>query len=185
MRIDNVLLGLIRMHPRISGYQLKAVINDSTGFFFSAHNSQIYPALRRLHQKGWATYEVVSQDGKPNLKLYTLTDAGIEALEAWLTESFDFQRSRDAMDYYFLKLIFMGHLDRQQILDYVEFGIERISHFKEVMTEENLEREKEFIEDVEGEPYEAYLKIWSGELGFILDDLQRKIERLEQFRMTL
>ena len=28
MRIDNILLGLIDMHPRISGYQLKAIIND-------------------------------------------------------------------------------------------------------------------------------------------------------------
>ena len=185
MRIDNILLGLIDMHPRISGYQLKAIINDSTGFFFAAHNSQIYPALGRIRKNGWATYETVVQDGKPNLKLYTLTDAGRAELDAWLCEPPEFPRSRDGMDYYFLKLIFMGRLEESQILEYIDYGIERISEFNRIMTEENLSIETDFISESDNASKDIYLKIWKRELAFILDDLQRKEDHLVELRKEL
>ncbi len=46
-----MILGLLAMRPR-SGYEIKAVVDRSTRFFWAASYSQIYPELRRLEVEG-------------------------------------------------------------------------------------------------------------------------------------
>ena len=46
-----VILGLIRKEPR-SGYEIKAVVDTSTRFFWAASYGQIYPELKRLAEAG-------------------------------------------------------------------------------------------------------------------------------------
>ena len=45
-----VILGLLSIGPR-SGYDIKAVVDRSTRFFWAASYGQIYPELRRLEQR--------------------------------------------------------------------------------------------------------------------------------------
>ena len=49
--VTPVILGLLAIAPR-SGYEIKAVVDRSTRFFWAASYSQIYPELRRLEQDG-------------------------------------------------------------------------------------------------------------------------------------
>ena len=46
-----VILGLLATAP-LSGYEIKAIVDRSTRFFWAASYSQIYPELRRLEQDG-------------------------------------------------------------------------------------------------------------------------------------
>lgn len=66
-----------------SGYDLKKTFDTSIGFFWHADHQRIYRALKTLHEDGLVAAEAVAQSGKPDKKLYTLTDAGRAALRQW------------------------------------------------------------------------------------------------------
>ncbi len=185
MKLAFILLGLIQMHPGMSGYEIKTIIQQSTSFFFSAHLSQIYPSLKELAAKGWVVYEVIAQDGRPSLKAYSITEEGSAALEAWLTEPLEPEVTRTSISMYFMKLILMGHLDTDVIVDYIDRGIEAFSNKLEHETKVNLAIERAFIEGAPEPMHSRYVTIWSDELACIRDDLQRRIDELTALREKL
>ncbi len=46
-----VILGMVSREPR-SGYEIKALVDDTTRFFWAASYGQIYPELKRLSEAG-------------------------------------------------------------------------------------------------------------------------------------
>ena len=52
-----------------------------------AKHSQIYPTLTKMEQKEFLSYELVEQTGKPDKKIFSITEKGKEALEKWITIS--------------------------------------------------------------------------------------------------
>ena len=80
---DQVILGLLMSGPK-SGYKIKNI----TGKLMMAYNlslNQIYPALRKLESGGLVKKDVVYQTGKPNMHVYSLTDAGRKSFYQSLT----------------------------------------------------------------------------------------------------
>ncbi|MER7701282.1 PadR family transcriptional regulator [Kitasatospora sp. NPDC097605] len=76
MKFDHVLLGLLAIHPR-SGWDLKEWLAGEGQFVRShAHPSQIYRLLKRMADQGWVVFETDPRDGRPDAKVYRLTDAG-------------------------------------------------------------------------------------------------------------
>ena len=67
-----------------SGYEVKARLEAGAAQFWHASYSQIYAELRRLERLGYVTEERVLQEGRPNKRVYTITDAGRGALRDWL-----------------------------------------------------------------------------------------------------
>ncbi len=184
MKIDYVLLGLISMRPKISGYQLKAIINDSTGYFFQAHLSQIYPRLKKLTEEEKLVFEVLPQSGKPDQKLYTITKTGIEALNTWLEQPFVFEKQRTCFDNYILKFILMGHLDRKAIAKYLDSGIAYFSEELIELQQNNLQIETAFIKDMGRSSGEKHIELWGNVIGYIYSDVELKIEWLKKTRET-
>ena len=180
-----MLLALIRMRSGISGYQLKSIINDSTGFFFTVRNSQIYPALRRLLADELVTFETVIQDGKPNLKLYKITEEGERKLDEWLLDRFEFRWTRSSYDLYFLKLILMGHLEPEKIVGYIDWGIEMITRDRNRMLEDHLNIERHFLDTDDGAVRGRFEDIWSNEYSYILKDMTDRIAELQTIRENL
>ncbi len=84
MELDNVLLGLIRLHQGVTGYELNRIIRESTGYLMSASLSHIYPALKRLNDKGLVTFVDSPMKNRPTKKIYHITPAGDEELQNWL-----------------------------------------------------------------------------------------------------
>ena len=80
------LLGFLSRGPH-SGYDIKKALGESTQHFWGESYGQIYPNLKKLAEAGLATRETKRQDGKPDRKVYTITQAGREALLEWLAES--------------------------------------------------------------------------------------------------
>jgi DNA-binding PadR family transcriptional regulator len=82
------VLGLLSMPGERSGYDLKKWADSSLRYFYwSPALSQIYTELKRLEQLGFAVSRIASQDELRNKRLYTITDAGREALEHWVRDS--------------------------------------------------------------------------------------------------
>ncbi|QNG18321.1 PadR family transcriptional regulator [Rhodococcus triatomae] len=69
-----------------SGYELARRFDKSIGFFHSATHQQIYRVLRRMDEAGWLVGEAVAQDGRPDKKVYRVTDAGRDELRRWIAE---------------------------------------------------------------------------------------------------
>lgn len=88
MRISTLgyaLLALLAREP-LSGYDLAQHMKKPIGFFWQAQLSQIYPELARLEEQGCVLHQVIAQEGRPHKKLYTITESGHSALQAWVTQ---------------------------------------------------------------------------------------------------
>ena len=79
------ILGLLAREP-LSGYDLASRTKERLGFFWQARHSQIYPELARLEDRGMVTHRVVEQQDRPDKKVYSATEAGLNALKAWVAE---------------------------------------------------------------------------------------------------
>ncbi|WP_254940487.1 PadR family transcriptional regulator [Cyanobium sp. Morenito 9A2] len=54
--------------------------------YWTASQQQIYRELGRIEQNGWACCQVVPQRGKPDRKVYAITEAGRQELRQWAAE---------------------------------------------------------------------------------------------------
>ncbi|GAP12643.1 predicted transcriptional regulator [Longilinea arvoryzae] len=179
MKLEYILLGLINIHPSVSGYELKAIINQSTGYFFSASLSQIYPALKLLANQGWITYEVEPLVGKQDRKVYTITPDGQRELGDWLRTPLKFDPSLNAFEDFLLKLTFMGILDDESILAYLESGLSHFQSEKTRVLDNNLANEKAYLK-MGPLVDEHHIFLWSFENDFLIQDLDRKIGWIEE-----
>ena len=67
-----------------TGYELARRFDKSIGQFWTATHQQIYKVLARMESDGWLAVTHVTQDGRPDKKLYELTDAGRAELADWV-----------------------------------------------------------------------------------------------------
>jgi DNA-binding PadR family transcriptional regulator len=70
-----------------SGYDLAKQFEASVGFFWRATHQQIYRELTKLEEQGWISAEVISQENRPDKKLYSVTDLGKQQLIEWINEN--------------------------------------------------------------------------------------------------
>ncbi len=96
-----VILGMLGFEP-MSGYEIKALVDKSTAFFWTASYGQIYPELKRLADAGLIEGEDQAQGGRKRT-IYSLTGSGREALAAWHESDVAIQETRDET---LLKLFF-------------------------------------------------------------------------------
>lgn len=80
-----------------SGYELVQAMKKPIGFFWNARQSQIYPELARLEALGLVTHVLVEQQNRPDKKVYSLADAGREALQKWAVAPVEPEPSRDEL----------------------------------------------------------------------------------------
>lgn len=79
-----------------SGYDLARRFDRSIGHFWSATHQQIYKVLGRMETSGLIAAEVVTQDGRPDKKVYKLTSDGQSELTRWTAEPTPPERLRSA-----------------------------------------------------------------------------------------
>jgi PadR family transcriptional regulator, regulatory protein AphA len=83
MDIKYAILGFLSWQP-FTGYEIKKMIIDSAGFYWSGNNNQIYTSLVQLHKEDLVTSEVQPQERYPARKVYSITDAGRIELKKWV-----------------------------------------------------------------------------------------------------
>lgn len=87
--LDYILLGLLKLKP-MTGYELKNMIDHSTGHFWHAYHSQIYTTLRKLEADGMVgSREEPAEGNKLPPRVYTLTEKGQAAFLSWLGRSME------------------------------------------------------------------------------------------------
>jgi len=73
MAVEIIMLSVLRAGP-IHGYELKRRVQRTT--LTSLSNNSLYPVLRRFEEAGAVTKSVEEQDGRPDRKVYTITETG-------------------------------------------------------------------------------------------------------------
>ncbi|HEY2716266.1 MAG TPA: PadR family transcriptional regulator [Solirubrobacterales bacterium] len=109
-----VILGMLRRGP-MSGYEIKALVDNSTRFFWAASYGQIYPELRRLSEAGLVE-GIDSPTGGRRRIVYEITADGEEELKAWLRQPPEVYEMRDEG---LLKLFFADALPPQEAVEIV------------------------------------------------------------------
>lgn len=78
---------LVSLSERAStGYELARRFDRSIGQFWTATHQQVYKVLGRMEASGWVESTLVEQEGRPDKKVYDVTDAGRAELDAWTAQ---------------------------------------------------------------------------------------------------
>jgi DNA-binding PadR family transcriptional regulator len=81
--LEFALLGLIRQAPR-SGYDLRKIFDTTPMGNYSSSPGAIYPALRRLKQKGLIEAAMDRTKRLRSRELFAVTPQGEKSMRAWL-----------------------------------------------------------------------------------------------------
>lgn len=85
MSLPHAMLVSLAEQPA-SGYDLVRRFDKSVGYFWRASHQQIYRELPKLAERGWAEATDVAQAGRPDKRVYAITDDGRAELTRWLGE---------------------------------------------------------------------------------------------------
>ncbi len=105
-KIAYVILGALHADPG-SGYDVKALVDRSTRYFWAASYGQIYPELRKLEEAELIVGEDAATGGRART-VYRLTPAGEQELRGYLLSP---DASCELRDEGLLKLFFADALD--------------------------------------------------------------------------
>jgi DNA-binding PadR family transcriptional regulator len=124
----NALLGLLSLGP-MSGYDIRRLISQSIGHFWSESYGQIYPGLKRLAAAGLVAKKTERGKGSPDRHVYSLTAEGREHLRRWLKVPVAKEVPRSEL---LLKLFFGAHVSPSVSREHVQTYLEL--HQKELQT---------------------------------------------------
>jgi DNA-binding PadR family transcriptional regulator len=111
------LLALLANGPA-HGYELKTAMEQRVGAVLPPLNAgQIYTTLGRLERDGLVDDDAVAQNGRPNKRVYRLTEKGKLELAGWVADSTPQTRLKDD---FFIKLVLArgaGIADPVELID--------------------------------------------------------------------
>ena len=86
MDVKTLCLGALTLGDA-SGYEIRKLFEDGPfGHFYDASYGSIYPALGRLLSDGLVSVTQMAQEGRPDKKVYRLTEQGLDVFKAALAE---------------------------------------------------------------------------------------------------
>jgi DNA-binding PadR family transcriptional regulator len=139
----NALLGLLSLGPR-SGYDLRQLISQSIGHFWSESYGQIYPGLKRLAAAGLVVKKTERGRGSPDRHVYSLTAEGREQLRGWLKVPVVQEVPRNEL---LLKLFFGAqvspNVSREHVQAYLELHEEELQIYGAITTKLRKEEAKD------------------------------------------
>ena len=108
----------------MSGYDIKKIMANSTQYFWSESDGQLYPILSTLLQEGCVSCAEDATSPRKK-KVYSITSKGLNELKKWLSDpSF----SRTVRDEMMLKLMFGTHMPK-------EIMIEMLTRYQDQLSE--------------------------------------------------
>ncbi|WP_055555161.1 PadR family transcriptional regulator [Streptomyces sp. NBRC 110028] len=85
MALRNAVMAAL-LEGEASGYDLAKAFDASVANFWMSTPQQLYRELERMEVEGLVAARVIEQERRPNKRLFSLTQAGREAVRAYTTE---------------------------------------------------------------------------------------------------
>ena len=122
MDVKTLCLGMLTFREA-SGYDLKKRFESSFGHFFSAGFGSIYPALAYLAETKLVTCTEIPQDGRPDRKVYQITEAGRRKFMDALAKTNPAHKVRSE----FLAMLCFAHLmNEEHVTDLLDNRVEAL-----------------------------------------------------------
>jgi len=86
MSLKHVILVVLKQ-GNSTGYEINQTFTGSLGIYWNTSHQAVYRALASLSKDAWVTFKETTQDGKPDKKVYRITDQGEKELNQWLVET--------------------------------------------------------------------------------------------------
>ncbi|MEH7092958.1 PadR family transcriptional regulator (plasmid) [Priestia megaterium] len=158
------ILGALARQP-CSGYELAQYLE----VIWPAKHSQIYPLLTKMEQNELLIFEYVEQFGKPNKKIFSITEKGRKQLKDWITKTPTHPIIRDE---FLIKVYSIWFSDKENAHKLIK---DRISNLEQ---RTNLQEEK--ISNFKGEYGESGLSANSKHFGrYILYNRTLRLQKEE------
>jgi len=120
--LSHQILGVLLREPR-SGYDIVKELHS----FRPAKTSQVYPTLAELEEGGFVTSVDVDQKGRPNKRVYSVTDTGRAALTDWIGSEPEPPTQRDD----FLTMIYSSWTKEPSVV--LAMFERRLAYFEELI----------------------------------------------------
>lgn len=135
-RINNsyyAILGILGFGS-MSGYGIKTWVDEGIGYFWEIDYKQIYPTLKKLVDSNLVVYKTEKNGNRPESKVYTITEEGLEELKKWLCTPIG--PSKNNKSELMLKLFFGYHsplaVNLQHIKRFKDETLKRLEALKKV-----------------------------------------------------
>jgi len=137
MDVKTLCLGLLTVNEAC-GYDLKKTFETSFKHFFPAGYGSIYPALADLAEAGLVNCREIPQVGKPDRKVYRITEAGEKAFIDSLNRTDPQHKLRSE----FLAMIyFSDQIDDARLADLLDDRVQKlretVEHIESTASMEN------------------------------------------------
>ena len=110
------ILGLLAQQS-MSGYDIRRFLKSLSWLIGSPSSGSLYPILRTLPEKGLATVETIPGLDKPPRKIYTITEAGRQELQAWVDQP---AVSKAPLKAFVMRLLLAGNFSTAGLIDHLE-----------------------------------------------------------------
>jgi DNA-binding PadR family transcriptional regulator len=101
----------------MSGYDIRRFLKSLNWLIDVPSLGSLYPSLHALLDDGMVTMEVVARPDRPPRKIYSITEAGEEALQVWLDQPAD---SDASLKKFVMRLALADQLSRIGLLTHLE-----------------------------------------------------------------
>lgn len=132
MSLPHVILTVLSTQ-NATGYDITKQFSSSIGYFWKASHQQVYRELNKMAQNGLLTCVLEPQDGKPDRKIYSITDAGRDALGEWFKQPTVHPTIRDE---FAAKIMACSVQDsapfREQFAVIIEESHQLLAHYQEI-----------------------------------------------------
>ncbi|MEM9907076.1 MAG: PadR family transcriptional regulator [Cyanobacteria bacterium P01_D01_bin.44] len=85
MALAHTILALLAQQPD-SGYDISKRFDEGLSCYWKATQQQVYRELSKMEKQGWVDFEKIPQEGKPDKKVYRITEPGWTELMRWYAE---------------------------------------------------------------------------------------------------
>ncbi len=134
MSLPHVILTVLSTRDA-TGYDITKEFSASIGYFWKASHQQVYRELNKMGEQGLVTCVLEPQEGKPDRKVYSITDSGRSALGEWFDQPTAHPTVRDEFS---AKLVACSVQPsapfRAQLAELVEESRKFVAHYQEIET---------------------------------------------------
>lgn len=184
MALSQVILTLLSRQDA-SGYDITKEFSRVVGLVWTASHQQVYRELSRLAEQGMVTSQLIPQEGKPDRKVYSITDSGRQCLQNWLSTSVEERPQRDEL---LVRMLACSHYPiapvRQSLTQQTHLHNERLEKYQLLANEQfadpdslNLEDKLTYLTLRRGMLQEQAWLMWAEEAQNLLAELELNATR--------
>lgn len=132
MSLPHVILTVLSTRDA-TGYDITKEFSATIGYFWKASHQQVYRELNKMAQHDLVTCVLEPQEGKPDRKVYSITDAGRTALGEWFDQPTAHPTVRDEFSAKLMACAVQpSEPFRLQLAELVEESRRLVAHYQDI-----------------------------------------------------